>query len=230
MLPLPPSLCCPHVFTQILRHGFFHADPHPGNVAVDPASGRAPVLLFYDFGMMGQIVPDVRVRLLDVFYGIYRCARVWRKGLCVQGGYDRERGGGGKEHMGGAMNGGGGVVRNTRECVEGPDVCGRPRGTWPIHSSTPRVCVAPCFTALHPHTMHNCSYTCRQDGSGVVRALVELGVIKPQGDMLSIRRAINYFIENIKRQTERQETIGVKGARVLGGGAERQTKTPRDQI
>jgi hypothetical protein len=43
----------------------------------------------------------------------------------------------------------------------------------------------------------------------VIRALVELGVIKPQGDMLSIRRAINYFIENIKRQTERQETIGV---------------------
>jgi len=43
----------------------------------------------------------------------------------------------------------------------------------------------------------------------VVRALVELGVIKPQGDMLSVRRAINYFIENIKRQTERQETIGV---------------------
>lgn len=77
--------------------------------------------------------------------------------------------------------------------------------------------------------MHNCSYTCRQDGSGVVRALVELGVIKPQGDMLSIRRAINYFIENIKRQTERQETIGVKGARVLGGGggaADQNAKRP----
>jgi predicted unusual protein kinase regulating ubiquinone biosynthesis (AarF/ABC1/UbiB family) len=58
---------------QILRHGFFHADPHPGNVAVDPTSGRQPVLLFYDFGMMGQIVPNVRERLLDVFYGIYRC-------------------------------------------------------------------------------------------------------------------------------------------------------------
>lgn len=43
----------------------------------------------------------------------------------------------------------------------------------------------------------------------MIRALVELGVIKPQGDMLSIRRAINYFVENIKRQTERQETIGV---------------------
>ncbi len=29
-------------------------------------------LLFYDFGMMGAIVPDVRERLLDVFYGVYR--------------------------------------------------------------------------------------------------------------------------------------------------------------
>jgi predicted unusual protein kinase regulating ubiquinone biosynthesis (AarF/ABC1/UbiB family) len=42
-------------------------------VAVDASSGRSPVLLFYDFGMMGQIVPNVRERLLDVFYGIYRC-------------------------------------------------------------------------------------------------------------------------------------------------------------
>eukprot|EP00878_Enallax_costatus_P040334 GHUV01046494.1.p1 GENE.GHUV01046494.1~~GHUV01046494.1.p1 ORF type:complete len:105 (-),score=22.01 GHUV01046494.1:54-368(-) len=60
---------CPScTFLQVLRHGFFHADPHPGNVSVD-ASGR---LLFYDFGMMGEIVPNVRERLLDLFYGIYK--------------------------------------------------------------------------------------------------------------------------------------------------------------
>ena len=29
-------------------------------------------LLFYDFGMMGEIVGDVRLRLLDLFYGTYR--------------------------------------------------------------------------------------------------------------------------------------------------------------
>lgn len=65
------------------------------------------------------------------------------------------------------------------------------------------------FSLCAPPKPHPVSAPCRQDGNGVVRALVELGVIKPQGDMLSVRRAINYFIENIKRQTERQETIGV---------------------
>ncbi|KAF8066232.1 ABC1K7 [Scenedesmus sp. PABB004] len=103
---------------QVLRHGFFHADPHPGNVSVD-AAGR---LLFYDYGMMGTIPGNVRERLLDVFYGIYK-----------------------------------------------------------------------------------------KDAGGVVRALVELGVITPTGDMLSVRRAIAYFIDNITRQTERQETIAAIG-------------------
>lgn len=73
LLPCLPACPCRNVL-QILRHGFFHADPHPGNVSVDPGSGRSPTLLFYDFGMMGLIVPNVRERLLDVFYGIYRYA------------------------------------------------------------------------------------------------------------------------------------------------------------
>ncbi|KDP35226.1 hypothetical protein JCGZ_09385 [Jatropha curcas] len=54
---------------QILSHGFFHADPHPGNIAVDDINGGR--LIFYDFGMMGSISPNIREGLLEAFYGIY---------------------------------------------------------------------------------------------------------------------------------------------------------------
>nr|WP_289623924.1 AarF/ABC1/UbiB kinase family protein [Desertifilum tharense] len=51
---------------QILNNGFFHADPHPGNIAVSPEGA----LIFYDFGMMGQIQPLTREKLMDTFFGI----------------------------------------------------------------------------------------------------------------------------------------------------------------
>ncbi|TKY73913.1 aarF domain-containing kinase [Spatholobus suberectus] len=54
---------------QILSHGFFHADPHPGNIAVDDVNGGR--LIFYDFGMMGSVSPNIREGLLEAFYGIY---------------------------------------------------------------------------------------------------------------------------------------------------------------
>lgn len=52
---------------QILRTGFFHADPHPGNLAIDLDES----LIYYDFGMMGEIKSFTRERLLDLFYAIY---------------------------------------------------------------------------------------------------------------------------------------------------------------
>ncbi|NJM85803.1 MAG: AarF/ABC1/UbiB kinase family protein, partial [Leptolyngbyaceae cyanobacterium RM2_2_21] len=51
---------------QLLNDGFFHADPHPGNIAVSP-DGK---LIFYDFGMMGQVQPLTRDRLMRTFLGI----------------------------------------------------------------------------------------------------------------------------------------------------------------
>lgn len=103
---------------QILTHGFFHADPHPGNIAVD-AQGN---LVFYDFGMMGEIVPATRERLLDLFYGINR-----------------------------------------------------------------------------------------KDTDAVVQNLISLGIIVPTSDLLSIRRSINFFIQNISRQAQQQEAVATIG-------------------
>ncbi|PSC67309.1 putative aarF domain-containing kinase chloroplastic [Micractinium conductrix] len=103
---------------QILRHGFFHADPHPGNIAVDGEGA----LIFYDFGMMGEIVPATRERLVDLFQGV-----------------------------------------------------------------------------------------AQQDTDAVVRELVALGIIVPTSDLLSIRRSIQYFIQNINRQAQQQEAVGVIG-------------------
>lgn len=51
---------------QLLNDGFFHADPHPGNIAVSPEGS----LIFYDFGMMGQIQSNIREGLMETLYGI----------------------------------------------------------------------------------------------------------------------------------------------------------------
>lgn len=51
---------------QLLNDGFFHADPHPGNIAVSLDGS----LIFYDFGMMGQVQPLTRQRLMNTFMGV----------------------------------------------------------------------------------------------------------------------------------------------------------------
>lgn len=54
-------------FSQILHTGFFHADPHPGNLAID----RDEALIYYDFGMMGDIKSFARDKLSDLFFAAY---------------------------------------------------------------------------------------------------------------------------------------------------------------
>jgi len=51
---------------QLLNDGFFHADPHPGNIAVSPEGA----LIFYDFGMMGQVQSTTRTKLMGTFMGV----------------------------------------------------------------------------------------------------------------------------------------------------------------
>jgi len=51
---------------QLLEDGFFHADPHPGNLLVMP-DGR---LAFFDFGMVGRISPELQSKMIDAFFHI----------------------------------------------------------------------------------------------------------------------------------------------------------------
>jgi predicted unusual protein kinase regulating ubiquinone biosynthesis (AarF/ABC1/UbiB family) len=46
---------------QLLEHGFFHADPHPGNLLATP-DGK---LAYLDFGMMSEIKPYQRYGLIE---------------------------------------------------------------------------------------------------------------------------------------------------------------------
>ncbi|MET1088509.1 MAG: AarF/UbiB family protein [Arthrobacter sp.] len=52
------------MFDQLFTNGFFHADPHPGNIFVTPvpAGGgeQAWKLTFIDFGMMGEVPASTR--------------------------------------------------------------------------------------------------------------------------------------------------------------------------
>jgi len=53
---------------QVLDDGFFHADPHPGNIFVRPG----PVIVFVDFGMVGDISPQMRDNIRRAFIGVIR--------------------------------------------------------------------------------------------------------------------------------------------------------------
>jgi predicted unusual protein kinase regulating ubiquinone biosynthesis (AarF/ABC1/UbiB family) len=61
---------------QIFAHGFIHADPHPGNLFVEPApSAAAPTgavwrLTFVDFGMVARVPPNLRAGLREMAIGI----------------------------------------------------------------------------------------------------------------------------------------------------------------
>lgn len=51
---------------QLLEDGFFHADPHPGNLLVMD-SGH---LAFFDFGMVGRIDPKLQMQMIDAFFHV----------------------------------------------------------------------------------------------------------------------------------------------------------------
>jgi ubiquinone biosynthesis protein len=54
------------ILRQIFDHGFFHADPHPGNIFVLPDN----VICLIDFGMMGSIDRQTREDFADLIYTV----------------------------------------------------------------------------------------------------------------------------------------------------------------
>ncbi|XP_007049375.2 PREDICTED: uncharacterized protein sll1770 [Theobroma cacao] len=98
---------------QILKTGFFHADPHPGNLAIDVDEA----IIYYDFGMMGDIKSFTRERLLGLFYAVYE-----------------------------------------------------------------------------------------KDAKKVMQSLIDLGALQPTGDLSSVRRSVQFFLDNLLDQTPDQET------------------------
>ncbi len=54
------------IMKQVFVHGFFHADPHPGNIFV--LTGN--ILCYIDFGMMGRIDLRTRERFADLISSI----------------------------------------------------------------------------------------------------------------------------------------------------------------
>ncbi len=56
------------ILKQVFDHGFFHADPHPGNIFVLPGN----VLCYLDFGMMGSIDRQTREDFADLVHCVVR--------------------------------------------------------------------------------------------------------------------------------------------------------------
>ncbi|KAK7299818.1 hypothetical protein RJT34_10646 [Clitoria ternatea] len=104
---------------QILRTGFFHADPHPGNLAIDVDEA----IIYYDFGMMGEIKSFTRERLLELFYAMYE-----------------------------------------------------------------------------------------KDAKKVMTCLIDLGALQPTGDLSSVRRSVQFFLDHLLSQTpDQQQTLSAIG-------------------
>jgi ubiquinone biosynthesis protein len=59
------------VIKMIFEDGFFHADPHPGNIII-LGSNAEPVIGLIDLGMVGRLSPELRDRTVDMMIAAVR--------------------------------------------------------------------------------------------------------------------------------------------------------------
>lgn len=59
------------ILQQIFEDGFFHADPHPGNIIIMGAEND-PVIGMIDVGMVGHLTPKMRDRTIDLMLAAVR--------------------------------------------------------------------------------------------------------------------------------------------------------------
>ncbi len=55
---------------QVFVNGFFHADPHPGNMFVEPLEDGDFTINVVDFGMVGTLSTQTRTQLREMFLGV----------------------------------------------------------------------------------------------------------------------------------------------------------------
>jgi ubiquinone biosynthesis protein len=61
------------VIKMVFEDGFFHADPHPGNVIImGGTDGTPPVIGLIDLGMVGRLSPELRDRTTDLMIAAAR--------------------------------------------------------------------------------------------------------------------------------------------------------------
>ncbi len=58
-------------FTQVMKHNFFHADMHPGNIFVSRENPERPTYIAVDFGIMGSLTPEDRRYLAENFLAFF---------------------------------------------------------------------------------------------------------------------------------------------------------------
>ncbi|MFT3774285.1 MAG: AarF/UbiB family protein [Minicystis sp.] len=59
------------IIKMIFEDGFFHADPHPGNILIS-GTPDAPVFGLVDLGMVGRLSPEMRDRTVDLMIACVR--------------------------------------------------------------------------------------------------------------------------------------------------------------